>query len=115
MDPKEKARNIEAILLDVGNTLRIVIKDEKFMADAKQQMVDLTGSQMEPEAFFQFLENRYQVLRKRAKERLIEASEKEMWTQWMLLIILWRRSRRTRANSPGFGGIATAAASLGRM
>jgi putative hydrolase of the HAD superfamily len=84
MDPKEKARNIEAILLDVGNTLRIVIKDEKFMADAKQQMVDLTGSQMEPEAFFQFLENRYQVLRKRAKERLIEASEKEMWTQWML-------------------------------
>jgi putative hydrolase of the HAD superfamily len=84
MDPKDKALKIEAILLDVGNTLRIVIKDEKFMADAKQQLVDFTGTQMEPEEFFQFLEKRYQVLRKRAKEELIEASEKEMWTKWML-------------------------------
>jgi HAD superfamily hydrolase (TIGR01509 family) len=30
------------------------------------------------------LEGRYQVLRKRAKQQLIEASEREMWTQWML-------------------------------
>ena len=52
MNSKEKALNIEAILLDVGNTLRIVIKDEKFMADAKQQLVDFTGTQMEPENSF---------------------------------------------------------------
>lgn len=77
-------KNIEAIFLDVGNTLRIVIKDEKFMAESKQQLVDLVGANMSPEAFFEHLEGRYAILRKRAKEKLIEASEKEMWTQWML-------------------------------
>jgi FMN phosphatase YigB (HAD superfamily) len=76
--------NIEAIFLDVGNTLRIVIKDEAFMAVARQQLVELTGSQMPADAFFEMLEGRYQILRKRAKEQLIEASEKEMWTKWML-------------------------------
>jgi putative hydrolase of the HAD superfamily len=77
-------KDIEAIFLDVGNTMRIVIKDEVFMAQAKQQIVDLTGAQMPPDTFNTLLEDRYQVLRKRAKEKLIEASEKEMWTQWML-------------------------------
>ncbi len=77
-------KNIEAIFLDVGNTLRIVIKDEGFMTNAKRQIVKMTGAQMSPDEFFDFLENRYQVLRKRAKNELIEASEKEMWTQWML-------------------------------
>jgi HAD superfamily hydrolase (TIGR01662 family) len=76
--------NIEAILLDVGNTMRIVIKDELFMAQSKQQLVDLTGTIMTVDEFIPMLEDRYQVLRKRAKEKLIEASEKEMWTQWML-------------------------------
>jgi putative hydrolase of the HAD superfamily len=77
-------KDIKAIFLDVGNTLRIVIKDEPFMAEAKQQLVELTGAQMPADAFIKLLEDRYQVLRKRAKEKLIEASEKEMWTQWML-------------------------------
>jgi putative hydrolase of the HAD superfamily len=76
--------DIQAIFLDVGNTLRIVVRDEGFMANSKRQMVKLTGAQMPPEDFFDFLEARYQVLRKRAKQQLIEASEVEMWTQWML-------------------------------
>ena len=76
--------NIEAIFLDVGNTLRIVIEDKAFIAQSKRQLVELTGAQETPEAFHEKLEERYKVLRKRAKEKLIEASEKEMWTQWML-------------------------------
>ncbi len=64
---KVSVSDIEAILLDVGNTLRIVIKDEGFMANARRQMVKLTGTKMSPEEFFEFLETRYQVLRKRAK------------------------------------------------
>ncbi len=75
---------IAAIFLDVGNTLRIVIKDEGFMANAKRQIAAMVGTQIEPNAFWELLEERYQVLRKRAKQQLIEASEKEMWTQWML-------------------------------
>ena len=78
------SQNIEGILLDVGNTLRIVIKDEAFMADAKRQITELVGAQMPVDDFIELLETRYQVLRKQAKEKLIEASEKEMWTKWML-------------------------------
>lgn len=76
--------DIEAIFLDVGNTLRVVVSDEAFQAHARQQLVELVGAQESPEDFVEKLEARYQVLRKRAKETLIEASEKEMWTRWML-------------------------------
>ncbi|HEX7542204.1 MAG TPA: HAD family hydrolase [Anaerolineales bacterium] len=76
--------NIEAIFLDVGNTLRIVIEDKDFIAQSKRLLVELTAAQETPDAFHKILEERYKVLRKRAKEKLIEASEKEMWTKWML-------------------------------
>ncbi len=75
---------IEAIFLDVGNTLRIVIKNTDFMVASKQQLAELTGTSMTPDDFFDLLEERYKILRKQAKEKLIEASEKEMWTNWML-------------------------------
>jgi len=77
-------KDIEAIFLDVGNTLRIVIEDKDFITQSKRQLVELTGAQETPNAFHKKLEERYKVLRKRAKEKLIEASEKEMWTKWML-------------------------------
>ena len=76
--------DIQAIFLDVGNTLRIVVPDETFIIESKQKLVELTGSPLSPDAFFALLEDRYKVLRKRAKDQLIEASEKEMWTLWML-------------------------------
>jgi HAD superfamily hydrolase (TIGR01662 family) len=79
-----KNEEIEAIFLDVGNTLRIVIPDQAFIAESKRQLVELTGAKMSPEEFHQLLEARYKVLRKRAKDQLIEATEKEMWTHWML-------------------------------
>ena len=77
-------KDIKAIFLDVGNTMRIVIEDPEFIAESKRQLVELTGALETPEAFHMKLEERYKVLRKRAKEQLIEASEKEMWTKWML-------------------------------
>jgi putative hydrolase of the HAD superfamily len=77
-------KNIEAIFLDVGNTLRVVIPDEAFMAQSRQQLAELTGTTMSPDDFHALLEERYKALRKRAKEQLIEASEREMWTKWML-------------------------------
>jgi putative hydrolase of the HAD superfamily len=77
-------KNIKAILLDVGNTMRIVIEDKDFIVQSKRQLAELTGAKESPDAFHQKLEERYKVLRKRAKTELIEASEKEMWTKWML-------------------------------
>jgi FMN phosphatase YigB (HAD superfamily) len=64
--------------------LRIVLKDDEFMAQARQKLAELTGTKMPVDAFIEMLEGRYQVLRKRAKTQLIEASEMEMWTNWML-------------------------------
>jgi FMN phosphatase YigB (HAD superfamily) len=79
-DPK----HIEAIFLDVGNTLRIVLEEEDFKTNARQELVELTGSTETPDAFHEKLAGRYKALRKRAKDLLIEASEREMWTKWML-------------------------------
>lgn len=78
------APDIKAVFLDVGNTLRIVIKDPTFQEQAKNEITQLVGAQMPVDEFIELLEDRYSVLRKRAKEQWIEASETEMWTQWML-------------------------------
>jgi putative hydrolase of the HAD superfamily len=75
---------IDAIFLDHGNTLRIVVKDEAFQAQARQQLASLVGAQEPPDAFCVRLEERFKVCKDRAKETMIEASERELWTHWML-------------------------------
>jgi HAD superfamily hydrolase (TIGR01662 family) len=76
--------DIEAIFIDVGNTLRVLVKDEPYQAQARQQIAALVGTQESPESFCERLEARYKVYRKWAFETLMEASEKELWTRWML-------------------------------
>jgi putative hydrolase of the HAD superfamily len=76
--------DIEAIFIDVGNTLRILVKDEPYQAQAKQQIATLVGAQESPESFCVLLDERYKVYRKWAFETLLEASEKELWTRWLL-------------------------------
>ena len=75
---------IEAIFLDVGNTLRIVIEDKEFMAQAKKALMMLVGTKETEEAFFTKLDARWNSYRKQSKETLLEASEKELWTKWLL-------------------------------
>jgi len=75
---------IEAIFLDHGNTLRVVVPDEQFQAQARQQIATLVGTQESPEAFCEWLEQRYKVCKQRAKESMIEASEEDLWTRCML-------------------------------
>jgi len=77
-------RELEAIFIDVGNTMRVVVKDEQFQAQALQQLVTLVGADETPDAFCERLEQRYLVYRKWAKQNLTEACEKDLWTQWML-------------------------------
>jgi HAD superfamily hydrolase (TIGR01662 family) len=76
--------DIEAIFIDVGNTLRILVKDEPYQAQARQKIATLVGTQEPPETFCARLDERYKVYRKWAFETLLEASEKELWTRWML-------------------------------
>lgn len=74
---------IEAIFLDLGNTLRLLVEDQEFMARAKQRIVDLVGTAEDPEAFHQKLETRYKIYRKWAFQNLSEASESDLWTHWL--------------------------------
>ena len=76
--------DIEAIFLDVGNTLRIVIEDPEFMAQAKKDLMTLVEAKESPEEFFATLEKNWKDYRKQSKESLVEASEKELWTKWLL-------------------------------
>lgn len=75
---------LEAIFIDVGNTMRVVVKDEQFQAQAKQRLVTLVGAGETPDAFCERLEQRYLVYRKWAKSSLTEACERDLWTRWML-------------------------------
>ena len=76
-------QNIEAIFIDLGNTLRILIKDPEHMARARQNIVELVGTNEDPVAFVARLDERYKVYRKWAFENLREAPESEMWTRWL--------------------------------
>jgi putative hydrolase of the HAD superfamily len=80
----DSSKQIEAIFIDVGNTMRVVIKDDEFQVRAKQRLVELVGADESPEAFCERLAERYAIYRKRAKQELTEASEEELWTRWML-------------------------------
>jgi HAD superfamily hydrolase (TIGR01662 family) len=76
--------DIEAIFLDVGNTLRIVVEDAAFQAQARQQFMMLIGAQEPLDPFFERLDARWKTYRKWSFENLTEASEKELWTRFML-------------------------------
>lgn len=76
-------QNIESIFLDLGNTLRILIKDETHMAQARQKIVELVGTNETPEAFCEKLNTRYKSYRKWAFDNLTEAPEAELWTRWL--------------------------------
>ena len=76
--------DIEAIFLDVGNTLRIVVEDAAFQAQARRQFMMLIGAQEPLDPFFERLDARWKTYRKWSFENLTEASEKELWTRFML-------------------------------
>jgi HAD superfamily hydrolase (TIGR01549 family) len=76
--------NIKAILFDVGNTLRIVLKEQDFIDQAEKELMELTQTTETHDAFFEKLESRWKAYRKYSKTSLLDASEMELWTQWML-------------------------------
>ena len=77
-------RNIEAIFVDLGNTLRSLLKDEEHQARARREIVRLVGTEEDPVSFLEKLNERYKVYRKWAFENLSEAPESELWTRWLV-------------------------------
>ena len=77
------SKMIEAIFIDLGNTLRILTQNDAHQSQAKRRMVELVQTDEEPEAFCQKIDARYKVYRKWAFEHLKEAPESELWTRWL--------------------------------
>ena len=75
---------IDVIFLDVGNTLRIVVEDSLFQAQARQDLMALVGAAGQTDEFFTKLDERWKAYRKWSFENLTEASEQELWTRFML-------------------------------
>jgi putative hydrolase of the HAD superfamily len=75
--------NIEAIFLDVGNTLRILLPDEAHQHQARKKIAEMVGTKESPDEFCQELDRRYKVYRKWAFQNMVEASEAELWTRWL--------------------------------
>ena len=76
-------QEIEAVFLDLGNTLRKLTQNDEHQAKARQRIVELTGTDEAPEAFCEKLDQRYKVYRKWAFENMREAPESELWTRWL--------------------------------
>ncbi len=76
--------DIDAIFLDIGNTLRILLKEEPHRAAARTEIAKLVGTLESPDTFVAEIDRRYKEYRKWAFENMVEASEKELWTRWLL-------------------------------
>jgi putative hydrolase of the HAD superfamily len=79
-----KEKEIEAIFIDLGNTLRKLVKDPEHMGKARQELVRLVGTDEDPLVFCEKLNERYKGYRKWAFENLTEAPEAELWTRWLV-------------------------------
>jgi len=76
--------DIDAIFIDLGNTLRILTKDDQHQAHAREKIAKLIGARESPGTLCELIDERYKVYRKWAFQTRMEATEHELWTQWLL-------------------------------
>ena len=75
---------IDTIFFDVGNTLRIVVPDKEFIANAEAELMKLVRTKEDHDSFFAKLEERWVAYRRTAKTTLLDAGEMELWRDWLL-------------------------------
>jgi HAD superfamily hydrolase (TIGR01549 family) len=77
--------NIEAVLFDIGGTLRLITKHKHEEKIQKlNEIIDLLGADADASEFYRLLTKRSKAYKKWAEENLIELNEVEFWTRWML-------------------------------
>jgi putative hydrolase of the HAD superfamily len=77
-------REIEAIFFDVGDTLRARLPDHALQAQASEDLYALIQPHQPPGIFFERIDQRYANYQEWRGQSMIEITEKELWTQWML-------------------------------
>lgn len=76
---------IEAILFDMGGTLRRSIqRNETEKRQRIGQIRELIGSNLEPDELLRLLTERARAYKEWAQDTEVELSEEELWTRWML-------------------------------
>ncbi len=76
--------DIRAIFFDIGDTLRERVPDPEVQAKATQDLFALVKPAQKPDAFFDQVEQRYRDYQLWRQKTLIEVSEQQLWTRWML-------------------------------
>lgn len=76
-------RSIRGIFIDLGGTFRIVKDSIPYKTAARKRIAELTGTQMEPEAFHALIDQRYDGYRDWALKYMCEAPEEMLWTRWL--------------------------------
>lgn len=77
-------KNIDTIFFDLGDTLRIIRKDEEYMHRAKAQIARCLGVETDPDEFYRtVIEPRYERYREWALTFYCEAPVRELWTRWL--------------------------------
>ena len=81
--PTPTVRGIEAILFDMGGTLRKRVPDETWQRQSIARLLTMLGKPDAPASFVDELARRYKSYTTWAQEHEIALSEAEIWTQWM--------------------------------
>ena len=77
-------RQIDTIFVDLGDTFRVIRKDEAYQYEAKKRIADLLGVEGDPVAFYRdVIEPRYDRYREWALRFYCEAPVKVLWTRWL--------------------------------
>lgn len=75
---------IKAVLMDLGDTFRVIRKDTHYSYKAKARIAELLGTDAEPEEFYRtVIKPRYDRYREWALAYCCEAPEKILWTRWL--------------------------------
>lgn len=82
--PISGVENVEAILFDMNGTLRMREPHEPTQRAAVQYMMELLGKSEFLESYWEELTQRHQAYQRWAQDKLIQLSEPEIWTRWIL-------------------------------
>ena len=75
---------IDTIFVDLGDTFRVIRKDEAYSHAAKQRICELLHVDADPEAYYRdVIETRYSKYRDWALTFYCEAPVKVLWTRWL--------------------------------
>jgi putative hydrolase of the HAD superfamily len=108
-------QNIEAILFDMNGTLRVRKPHAPTQHAAIKRLLEILGKEDVPDSYWEELARRHKAYSYWAQENLLQLSEAEIWTRWILpdqprqriesfaadLTLLWSERKGRAVPKPG--------------